>query len=58
VDTSGNWRSGLVRDSIGHPMVGRAVMGVQIGFWDIEHRLAELSVEGDPLETLSNTKLH
>jgi len=26
-----------------------------IGFWDIEHRLAELSAEGDPLETLSHT---
>ena len=27
----------------------------QAGFWDIEHRLAELSAEGDPLETLSAT---
>ena len=25
------------------------------GFWDIEHRLAELSAEGDPLEKLSAT---
>jgi len=30
-------------------------MAGQIGFWDIEHRLAELSAEGDPLETLSQT---
>ena len=30
-------------------------MAVQIGFWDIERRLAELSAEGDPLETLSKT---
>ena len=27
----------------------------QAGFWDIEHRLAELSAEGDPLEPLSAT---
>ena len=27
----------------------------QAGFWDIEPRLAELSAEGDPLETLSAT---
>lgn len=27
----------------------------QAGFWDIEHRLAELSAEGDPLEKLSAT---
>jgi IS5 family transposase len=27
----------------------------QAGFWDIEHRLAELSAEGDPLEKLSGT---
>ena len=27
----------------------------QAGFWDIEHRLAELSAEGDPLEKLSDT---
>ncbi|WP_041795251.1 IS5 family transposase [Pararhodospirillum photometricum] len=30
-------------------------MAVQIGFWDVERRLAELSAEGDPLETLSKT---
>jgi len=30
-------------------------MPVQIGFWDVERRLAELSAEGDPLETLSQT---
>jgi IS5 family transposase len=30
-------------------------MVVQHGFWDIEHRLAELSAEGDPLEKLSAT---
>jgi hypothetical protein len=27
----------------------------QAGFWDIEHRLSELSAEGDPLEKLSAT---
>jgi len=30
-------------------------MSGQWGFWDIEHRLAELSSEGDPLERLSAT---
>ena len=30
-------------------------MSGQRGFWDIEHRLAELSSEGDPLERLSAT---
>ncbi|WP_041795796.1 hypothetical protein [Pararhodospirillum photometricum] len=30
-------------------------MAVQIGFWDVERRLAELSAEGDPLERLSKT---
>lgn len=30
-------------------------MAGQIGVWDIEHRLAELSAEGDPLETLPQT---
>ncbi len=27
----------------------------QAGFWNLEPRLAELSAEGDPLETLSAT---
>ena len=29
--------------------------GRQAGFWDIEHRLRELSAQGDPLEKLAAT---
>lgn len=30
-------------------------MAGQRGFWDVEHRLQELSKQGDPLEKLSGT---
>ena len=30
-------------------------MAGQRGFWDVEHRLQELSKQGDPLEKLSRT---
>ena len=30
-------------------------MGRQLGFWDIEERLRELSAQGDPLEKLAAT---
>ena len=31
------------------------MMAGQRGFWDVEHRLAELSRQGDPLEKLATT---
>jgi hypothetical protein len=34
---------------------GRAVLGRQPGFWDVEQRLRELSAQGDPLEKLAAT---
>ena len=29
--------------------------GGQVGFWDVEHRLCQLSERGDPLEKLAAT---
>lgn len=29
--------------------------GRQVGFWDVEHRLRQLSERGDPLEKLAST---
>jgi transposase, IS5 family len=34
---------------------GAAMPGRQVGFWDVEHRLRELSAQGDPLEKLAAT---
>ena len=30
-------------------------MGGRLGFWSVEERLAEMSAQGDPLETLAAT---
>jgi hypothetical protein len=31
------------------------IVGRQAGFWDVEHRLRQLSERGDPLERLAAT---
>lgn len=37
-------------------MVSEAGMaGRQVGFWDVEHRLRQLSERGDPMEKLAST---